>query len=129
MIGEPGSGYRPIHNITQCVRNALKKADSAELADLELHSILFPLMGAGTTRSSAQEKADKLIDEAIEYLRQNPRSRIEKVYFLAYTEQDREILPDAGGWTQRVDFLPDDGVGLSQQREIFRRHLADDAHG
>ncbi len=92
MIGEPGSGYRPIHNITQCVRNALKKADSAELADLELRTILFPLMGAGTTRSSAQEKADKLVDEAIEYLRQNPHSRIEKVYFLAYTEQDREIL-------------------------------------
>ena len=92
VIGEPGGGYRPIHNIAQCVRNALKKADSAELADLELHSILFPLMGAGTTRSSAQEKADKLIDEAIEYLRQNPRSRIERIYFLAYTEQDREIF-------------------------------------
>lgn len=92
VIGEPGSGYRPIHNIAQCVRNALKKADSAELEDLELHSILFPLMGAGTTPSSAQEVVDKLIDEAIEYLRQNPGSRIDKVYFLAYSEQDREII-------------------------------------
>jgi O-acetyl-ADP-ribose deacetylase (regulator of RNase III) len=93
VIGEPGSGYgyRPIRNVGQCVRNALKKADSGELAELELRSILFPLMGAGTTPSKAQEVADKLIDEAIEYLRQNPRSRIDKIYFLAYSEQDREI--------------------------------------
>jgi len=92
VICEPGSGYRPISNIAQCVRNALRKADSAELIALELDSILFPLMGTGTTRSSAQEAVDKLIDAAIEYVRQNPRSRINKIYFLAYTEQDREII-------------------------------------
>lgn len=91
VIGEPGSGYRPINNIAQCVRNALKKADSDELATLELRSILFPLIGAGTTRSSAQEMADKLIDAALEYIKQNPQSGINKIYFLAYTEQDREI--------------------------------------
>ncbi|HZM20911.1 MAG TPA: macro domain-containing protein [Anaerolineales bacterium] len=91
VVCEPGSGYRPITNIAQCVRNALRKADSAELAALELDSILFPLMGTGTTRSSAQEMADKLIDAAIEYVKQNPQSRINRIYFLAYTEQDREI--------------------------------------
>ena len=91
IIGEPGSGYRLISNIAECVRNALKKADSRELTDVELHSILFPLMGTGTIPSSAQEVANKLIDAAIEYIRQNPRSKIDKIYFLAYTEQDREI--------------------------------------
>ena len=91
VIGEPGSGYRPINNIAQCVRNALKKADSEELAAVEPHSILFPLMGVGTTRSRSQEMADKLIDEAVEYIRQNPQSRIDKIYFLAYYEQDREL--------------------------------------
>jgi macro domain-containing protein len=91
VICEPRSGYRPIPNIAQCVRNALKKADSEELAPLQMHSILFPLMGTVATRSSAQETANKLIDEAVEYTRQNPRSRIDKIYFLAYTEQDREI--------------------------------------
>jgi O-acetyl-ADP-ribose deacetylase (regulator of RNase III) len=91
VICEPRSGYRPIPNIAQCVRNALKKADSEELAALQMHSILFPLMGTVATRSSAQETANKLIDEAVEYMRQNPRSRIDKIYFLAYTEQDREI--------------------------------------
>ena len=91
VIAEPGAGYRPIGNIAVCVRNALRKADSAELADLELNSILFPLMGAGTTRSNAQDVANKLIDEALEYVKRNPQSRIKKIYFLAYTEQDREI--------------------------------------
>jgi O-acetyl-ADP-ribose deacetylase (regulator of RNase III) len=91
VICEPRSGYRPIPNIAQCVRNALKKADSEELAALQMHSILFPLMGTVATRSNAQETANKLIDEAVEYMRQNPRSRIDKIYFLAYTEQDREI--------------------------------------
>jgi O-acetyl-ADP-ribose deacetylase (regulator of RNase III) len=91
VIGEPGSGYRLINNIAQCVRNALKKADSEELAPVEPHSILFPLMGTGTTRSSAQEVANKLVDEAVEYIKQNPQSRINKIYFLAYTEQDREM--------------------------------------
>jgi len=94
VICEPRSGYRPINNIAQCVRNALKKADSEELAPLRMHSILFPLMGTVATRSSAQETANKLIDEAVEYIRQNPRSRIDKIYFLAYTEQDREICQD-----------------------------------
>lgn len=91
VIGETGSGYRTINNVAQCVRNALKKADSTELAEIEPHSILFPLMGTVTNRSSAQEIADKLIAEAVEYINQNPQSRIDKIYFLAYTEQDREI--------------------------------------
>ena len=91
VTADPGSGYRPIDNIAVCVRNALRKADSEELAPLEVNSILFPLMGVGTTRSSAQEMANKLIDAAIEYMRQNPQSRINKVYFLAYTERDRDI--------------------------------------
>lgn len=94
VAAEPGGGYQPIKNVAQCVRNALKKADSEELAPLEMHSILFPLMGTGTMRLKAQEMANKLIDEALEYVKQNPNSRIDKIYFLAYTEQDREICQD-----------------------------------
>ncbi len=111
VIGEPGSGYRPINNVAQCVRNALKKADSAELAASELHSILFPLMGTGTMRSSAQEMANKLIDEAVEYIKQNPQSRIDKIYFLAYTEQDREIC--------RHKFLHDPQIGTTGETETL----------
>jgi O-acetyl-ADP-ribose deacetylase (regulator of RNase III) len=111
VIGEPGSGHRPIGNIALCVRNALRKADSEELALLELNSILFPLMGTGTTPSSAQEAADKLIDAALEYLKQNPQSRINKIYFLAYTEQDRELC--------RHKFIHDARVGTPGETETI----------
>jgi O-acetyl-ADP-ribose deacetylase (regulator of RNase III) len=103
VIAEPGGGYRPIQNIGQCVRNALRKVDSEELAPLDLNSILFPLMGTGTNRSSAQEMADKLIDAAIEYVKQNPQSRIKKIYFLAYTEQDRELCEHKFFYDSRID--------------------------
>lgn len=89
VVGQPGEGYKLINNVTQCIRNALKRAD--ELTDVEVTSILFPLMGTGTIRMNAQEMADQLVDAAVCYLEENPDSRINKIYFLAYTEQDREI--------------------------------------
>jgi O-acetyl-ADP-ribose deacetylase (regulator of RNase III) len=112
VICEPRSGYRPIQNIGQCVSNALRKADSDSLASVELHSILFPLMGTVTTGSSAQEVADKLIDEAVEYIKQNPQSRIDKIYFLAYTEQDREMCV--------YKFTHDARIATLDEGEAFR---------
>jgi O-acetyl-ADP-ribose deacetylase (regulator of RNase III) len=79
---------------------------------VELHTILFPLMGTGTTRSSAQEMANRLIDEAVEYIKQNPQSRINKIYFLAYTEQDREIC--------RHKFIHDPRIGPLRETETLR---------
>lgn len=92
VVGQPGQGYKPINNISDCIYNALQLVDTdQELANEDLHSILFPLMGTGTTKLSAQGIADGLIDAAVEYLAQNPQSKINKIYFLAYNEQDREI--------------------------------------
>lgn len=89
VSGVPGSGYTIVNNITDCIGNALKKADT--LTDLTLESILFPLMGTVTAREKAEDMAKKLIDAAMEYLKQKPNSKIKRVYFLAYTEQDRQI--------------------------------------
>jgi O-acetyl-ADP-ribose deacetylase (regulator of RNase III) len=91
VIGQPGRGYSPIADVAECVRNALKLADSTDLASEELHSILFPLMGTGTTKLSAQGTADQLIDAAVSYMESNPQSKVNKIYFLAYNEQDKEI--------------------------------------
>ena len=91
VIGQPGVGYMPINNIADCIRNAMALADSEEMQDKDIQSILFPLMGTGTTRMSAQDTADNLIDAAVCYFEDNPNSRLNKVYFLAYSEQDREI--------------------------------------
>ncbi len=91
VVGQAGRGYVPITDISECIRNALELIDSADLASEEIHSILFPLMGTGTTRLSAQGIANQLIDAAVCYLEENPQSKVEKIYFLAYNEQDLEL--------------------------------------
>jgi len=89
--GEVGVGYAPIKEVEKCIRNALKKADSKELASEEIRSILFPLMGTGTAKSKPEEVARKLIDTAISHIETNPQMKIEKVFFLARNEEDLEI--------------------------------------
>lgn len=90
VVGQPGEGLQLINNVSDCIRNALEKAD--DLIDLEVSSILFPLIGTGTTiLTDAQMMTDKLIDTAVCYMEENPESKIKKIYFLAYTDQDEEI--------------------------------------
>ena len=48
-------------------------------------------MGTGTSRKDPQEVADNLIDAAVCYMEEVPTSTINKIYFLVYNEQDREI--------------------------------------
>jgi O-acetyl-ADP-ribose deacetylase (regulator of RNase III) len=108
VLGQPGRGYAPISDINECIRNSLERADSAELADEGLRSILFPLMGTGTTRLSAQGIANQLIDTAVAYMEENPQSKIENIYFLAYNEQDLEIC--------KHFFLNDPRIALDKAR-------------
>jgi O-acetyl-ADP-ribose deacetylase (regulator of RNase III) len=89
--GEVGIGYAPIREIEKCVRNALKKADSKELAGENIQSILFPLMGTGTAQLAPEAAAKKLIDAAISYIEENPQTKVRKVFFLARNEEDLEI--------------------------------------
>ena len=56
-----------------------------------IRSILFPLMGSGTTRLSPQEVADQLIDLALSYLEDCPELRVNEVYFLAYNDRDLDL--------------------------------------
>jgi len=94
--GEVGEGYRPIKNIELCVTNVLTKADSEELKSLNIKSIVFPLMGAGTAQGNLKEIAQKLIQAAILYLETTEGSTLERVYFLTWTDVEletcREIL-------------------------------------
>jgi O-acetyl-ADP-ribose deacetylase (regulator of RNase III) len=89
--GQVGRGYLPIPDIYECVRNALELADSPELDNDDLHSIVFPLMGTGTTKMDPQEVANQLIDTAVTYLEENPNSKINKIFFLAYNQLDFEL--------------------------------------
>ena len=91
VVGQVGQGYKPITEITDCILNALKLVDSDEMSNETIQSILFPLMGTGTTRLDAQGIAEKLIDTAISYVEEKPETKIQKIYFLAYHEEDLEL--------------------------------------
>ena len=91
VTGQPCEGYRTIEDVGVCVRNALEKFDDDELKDVELKSILVPLMGTGTARGQLEPNARRLIEVAISYLVSHPKSRVEQVYFLTWSEQEREV--------------------------------------
>jgi O-acetyl-ADP-ribose deacetylase (regulator of RNase III) len=91
VIGQVGGGYTPVPDLGMCIRNALEMADTEECENVELKSILFPLMGTGTGRGDLEQKARELIEAAISYLETNPRCRIQQVYFLAWSEKDLEV--------------------------------------
>ncbi len=91
VVGQPGNGYQLIDNVSRCIDNALKLADSDKLRNEGIRSILFPLMGTVTARANAQKVADELIESAVCYFLDYPKARINKVFFLAYTEQDLQI--------------------------------------
>jgi len=87
VIGQVGRGYSPIPDIAECVRNSLALADQQK----DVQSILFPLMGTGASKLDAQVVARGLLNAAISYLEENKKSKVKKVYFLAFNEQDKEI--------------------------------------
>jgi O-acetyl-ADP-ribose deacetylase (regulator of RNase III) len=88
VSGAIGVGYVPIPNLADCVTNALTKADSPEYENFNLKSILFPLMGTGTARGDLKTIVCPLIEAAIEYLLANRTSRIERVHFIARSEEE-----------------------------------------
>jgi O-acetyl-ADP-ribose deacetylase (regulator of RNase III) len=91
VAGQVGRGYMPIAEVAECIRNSLKLIDSEEMSNESIQSILFPLMGTGTTQLDAEEVANQLIDAAISYLEENPQTKIQKIFFLAYNEDDLNL--------------------------------------
>jgi O-acetyl-ADP-ribose deacetylase (regulator of RNase III) len=99
--GEPGKGYLPIRNYTTCITQALESAERLNCDRWSrwryggpLRSVIFPLFG---TRSDAdpQDVADNLVFAAKAFLQTRPHTAIERVYFLAYTDADRDLCETA----------------------------------
>ena len=92
--GTPGVGYEPVADLGACITNALAKADSPELAELQLRSIIFPLLGTGQGRGDPKPTIKTLIESAIFYLESHPTSNIETVYFLALYDNHLAICQE-----------------------------------
>lgn len=105
--GEPCNGYQTIRNYPVCVSNALEMMDNLNCnwTDVDpswvplrlrpLQSILFPLLGVRSREHEALEVAENLVRTAIAYLTHWPETKTREIYFLAYTERDRELCETA----------------------------------
>lgn len=119
LRGEPGKGYQPIVDYPGCVFSVLAEIDRLNalprhaampatppvpfarmrrpvpappgLTGLGCRTVLFPLFGTRSFGHHPQAVTDKLFEAAIVYLCQHPDSLIEDVFFLAYTQQDRDL--------------------------------------
>jgi O-acetyl-ADP-ribose deacetylase (regulator of RNase III) len=90
VFGQIGQGFSPIADVSRCVKEALAEASSADLKDVGIRSILFPLMGAGQGGGKPQEVAHLLIRTALAWLGSNQNARLKEVYFLCWTKKDLE---------------------------------------
>ena len=103
VVGQRGQGYSPIPDISACVTNALEKADSGDFVmadaaeyadDAGCGSMLLPLFGVGRGAAAIQVSADALLGAAITYLQQNPDSVIERMYFLTWSDMERDVCTE-----------------------------------
>lgn len=102
QYGEPGRGYLTIRGYDACISSALDEVDIMNRSLLTrlgfrtpLKNIIFPLLGTRGADRDPQTVADNLIRSARDYLETTPDSKIETVYFLAYTDTDNELCEAA----------------------------------
>lgn len=102
QTGMRGRGYQTTRNLEDCIENAL---DAIELWNKSwwrylrgrkpIRSVLFPLFGSGNSDWEPEWVAERLIGAAAQYLTLWDTGPLERVYFLAYTDQDRAVCRSA----------------------------------
>lgn len=91
IYGQVGQGYVPIDNVARCVANSLA-VPVEDHGSEELKSILFPLMATKSRQGSIlSERVGALLNAAIEYVRANRDCPFREIYFLAYTDKERDV--------------------------------------
>ena len=103
--GEVGAGYHPVRNLDLCITNALNMAHTDNGS---YKHILFPLLGTGAGGAGLDQTVEKLIQAAIENLRQNPDSTVENAYFLAWSDAELKSCTGFLGNSPDVEHLPND---------------------
>jgi len=111
--GEPGRGYLTIRSYADCVQNVLKTMDDLNAQYLrrlrlrpQLKSVIFPLFGTRGGERDAQEVAYNIVQKAIAHFETSPASPTERVFFLAFTDADDELLVTAFN-RLKLDFVGD----------------------
>jgi ADP-ribose pyrophosphatase len=86
-----------IDTLELCVDRVLERIDthnenwlSGSLTTYD--SVLFPMLATGQGGFFVRDVAPRLVRRAIDFFENRPRTRLKKVYFLAYSWGDKEIL-------------------------------------
>lgn len=90
--GEFGSRPRvQPETLDGCVDNVLAEIERKG----SYRSVLFPMIGTGEGGLLVNEVASRLLQRAIFFFHEHPRARLQKIYFLAYSEIDADVVADA----------------------------------
>ncbi len=132
LHGEPGKGYLPIRDYPGCILRVLevvedlnrgktmktkrqvttgvfhkrdKIVESELLIDGKINSLLIPLFGSRTAGQHPQDVADQLFRAVSVFFQLHPKCELKKVYFLAYTQNDKQYCDGAIGHLDRLSHL------------------------
>lgn len=102
QTGMRGRGYQTTRNLEDCVENVLDAVETWNSSIMRrvalrrpIRSILFPLFGSANPDWQSDWVAERLIGAAAQYLALWPEGLLEKIYFLAYSDQDRAVCRSA----------------------------------
>ncbi|MFJ1542250.1 hypothetical protein ACIODS_27300 [Micromonospora chalcea] len=91
--GEPADGYRQVIDVGRCVSNVLAEAERLACNDLEVSSVILPLLGVGVGGGDVSSTVRAMLGASIQHLRRRHHGgagRIRTVFFLAHTEDELE---------------------------------------
>ncbi|HEV2955218.1 MAG TPA: hypothetical protein VGX95_03795 [Xanthobacteraceae bacterium] len=100
--GEPGRGYMPIRNYRICIDQAIETAERLSQHawyrfryGAPFASMIFPLFGTQSSDRDPQDVVVNMVLAARTFLQAHPDAAIKRIYFLAYTDGDRELCETA----------------------------------
>ncbi len=91
----PGSFGRRADGKAAFIETSIENVLDAIAADKRYRSALIPIFGTGQGGLSVSDVAPRLVKSARAFFKDNPKSFLKRIYFLAYSEGDLEILKSA----------------------------------
>ena len=105
--GEPGAGFRQVHNLASCVTNALAHAQRLAETDDHMRSVLFPMLGTGSGGGPPDTVAAAMINAIMAYLVATPMTELRMIYLLGFTKYEFRVLTERLNLTTGLERVVD----------------------
>jgi ADP-ribose pyrophosphatase len=96
VAGGLGAGVTPeVEDLLPCAEKVLAELEQESkrlwrrICNINLKSVLFPLIGAGEGGIPVQTVAEKILPAAVNYFKSTPNPTITRIYFLAFRLRER----------------------------------------